>query len=201
MIILEAEIYCKKKSGTHSPDIEEENGADSGRWKFRSWVLGRFSDGNVGTDVPQAKTATRSSDHQQLSSTVLINKEDKIDDCENGLDNTEQTSREERGVKSNNSDTLKHRWGVVVDGVDSGSVLPEEQRSSEEESPLNMSVGCKKPEWLPEAHAATCHLALNISINGIHFFFDIDIIFVKFSDPTEVLDCLLSSPLRHEPSG
>jgi hypothetical protein len=55
----------------------------------------RFGDCNVRPHIPQAETATSRADHQQPPSSVLINEEDEIDDSENGLDDTEQTSSEE----------------------------------------------------------------------------------------------------------
>lgn len=104
------------------------------------WVVLRLRNGDVSSDVPQANTATDGSDHQKTSSTILIDKENKVDEREYSLDDTKEPSSEQRGVGASDTNGLEDGWRVVVDGVDTRSVLPEEERASEEEAPLDLTA-------------------------------------------------------------
>ena len=44
----------------------------------------------------------------------------------------------------------EHRWRIVVDGVDSRSVLPQEQHATQEKSPLDLAVLSHRNERFPE---------------------------------------------------
>ncbi len=97
----------------------------------------RLGECDVASDIPQAKRTTDCADHQQVTTTVLIDQEDEVEDCEYSLDDTEETGGEERVRGTGDTDGFEDGWGVVVDSVDSRSVLPEEEGSTEEESPLD----------------------------------------------------------------
>jgi hypothetical protein len=78
--------------------------------------------------------------------------------------------------------------------------LPEEERSSEEESPLDLLVGSKELEGLPEAETTSGHLTLNVLLNSVDLLLDVDVILGQTSDVAEVLDSLLSVSLGHQPA-
>lgn len=79
-------------------------------------------------------------------------------------------------------------------------VLPEEQRSTEEESPLNVLVSSQDLERLPEPEATIGHLTLDVLIDCVNFLFDIDVTLREISDPAQVLDSQLASAFGHQPS-
>jgi hypothetical protein len=160
-----------------------------------------FRDSNVRTDIPQAETSANSTDHQQSSASVLINKEDQVEDGEHCLHDPEKTSREKRSICSNNANALEDSGRIVIDGVNSRSILPEKQRASEEESPLNVSILGKDLEWLPESKASSSDLSLEIRVNGVKFLLDIYVIFIELANPAEVFDGFFSLSLGHEPPG
>lgn len=130
----------------------------------------------------------------------MIDEEDEIDQSENSLDDTEETGSEECGVGSSDANTLENRRRVVIDSVDTRSVLPEEERSTEEESPLDLSAGSKQLERLPKSKTASGHLSFDIRLNSINLFLNINIILGERSDPAQILDSLLPLSLGHQPS-
>lgn len=73
---------------------------------------------DISSHVPQAKTTTDSTDHQKISSSVLINQEDEVDQSKDGLHYAEQTSGEERCVGSSDTDRFEDSWTVIVDCID-----------------------------------------------------------------------------------
>lgn len=81
-------------------------------------MLGGIGDLDVGSHVPHAETATNGTDHQEASSSDLVDQEEKIDDCAASLDDTKETSSEEGRVGADNADTFEDRWRIVVDGID-----------------------------------------------------------------------------------
>lgn len=133
----------------------------------------------------------------------MIDEEDEVDYCEDCFYDAEEASCEEGCVGSGDADGFEYCWGVVVDCVDSDesqyddfsllwmgigvcvprSILPQEQRTTKEESPLDMLVSSQDLKWLPESHTTSSHLTLDVLIDCIHLLFDIDIGFRKISDP------------------
>lgn len=99
-----------RKGATHGPEIEEEDCRDTGWWERCMWVVLRFRNGDVSSDVPQTDTTTNSSDQQKTSSAILIDKENEVDEREDSLDNTKQTSSEQRGVCASDTDRLEDGW-------------------------------------------------------------------------------------------
>ncbi len=130
----------------------------------------------------------------------MIDEEDEVDQSEDSLDNTEETSGEECSVSSSNTNTFEDSRRVVVYSVDARSVLPEKERSTEEESPLDFSARSKQLERLPKSKTASDHLSFDVRFNSVNLLLNIDIILRKGSDPAKVLDGLLSLPLGHQPS-
>ena len=78
---------------------------------------------------------------------------------------------------------LEDSRAVVVDSVDAGAVLPEEQGASEEQAPHDFLVGTGSLERLPEADANATALLVQRLVNGTDFFNHIDIIFGQLADP------------------
>lgn len=160
------------------------------------WV----SDGNVSTNNPEADGATESSIHEKVTSTELVDKEEKPDQGEDSLDNTENTSGEERSVGASDTDVLEDSWAVVVDGVDARTVLPEEESSTKEHSPLNLSVLGDSAEWLPEAESDSGSLLLEGSVDSSNLLHHVDVGGAQGSDPAKVLEGMLTATFAHKPS-
>lgn len=64
---------------------------------------------------------------------------------------------------------------VVVDCVDTRSVLPEEEHASEEQSPHHVGASSESLEGLPESKTDSSLLVLVGLVNGSHFFGNVDI--------------------------
>lgn len=89
---------------------------------------------------------------------------------------------------------------VIVDGIDARSVLPEEQRASEEQTPHDLLVGSSRLEWFPETNANTTALFLQSLINGTNLLNHIDMVLGQLADPAKILDCLLAATASKEPT-
>lgn len=183
-----------------SPEVEEEDGGGAGWSEIGGDVLGWLGDGDVGTDVVEAETTSEGTNHQKTTTAKSLNKEEEVDEGEGSLDNAKETGSEEGGVRSSDTDGLEDGWRVVVDGVDTGGVLPEEERATEEESVHDLSVAAKSLEWLPETETDSVALGLNGSINGVDLLLHVDLVDAKLADPAEVAEGLLALALEHKPS-
>jgi hypothetical protein len=64
---------------------------------------------------------------------------------------------------------------VVVDSIDSRSVLPQEKTTSQEEAERNLLL-LKRKEWLPEASSNVDAIVLDLCVNGLDFFQDVWVI-------------------------
>lgn len=91
-------------------------------------------------------------------------------------------------------------WTVIVDGIDTRSVLPEEQRASEEQTPHDLLVGSSCLEGLPETNANTTPLFFQSLVNGTNLLNHIDIVLGQLADPAKILDCLLTATASKEPT-
>ena len=139
-------------------------------------MLGGLRDLDVRSHIPHAQTATDRTNHQEPSSSELIDEEEKIDDGSNGLDDSKQASGKQRCVCALNTNALEYRGRIIIDGVDTRSVLPEEEHSSKEESPLDVFIAGEELERLPEPLATSSFLTLDVLIHGVYFFLNINII-------------------------
>lgn len=134
------------------PEVEEDDGSDATASQVVLRVLGWLNDADVASDDPHAEGTGDGTDEKKLSSSELIDEEEKPDKGHNGLDNTEDTSHQVDSVALN-TDAGENGRGVVVNGVDTGAVLPEEQHAAQEQAPLQIGTGTKGLEGLPEAES------------------------------------------------
>lgn len=89
---------------------------------------------------------------------------------------------------------------VIIDGIDARSVLPEEQRTSEEQTPHDLLVGSGGLKGFPETNANTMALFLQSLVNGTNFLDHIDIVLRQLADPAKIFDCLLTATASKEPT-
>lgn len=166
-----------------SPKVEKEHRCDTARSERCTLVLLWFGNRNVSSDKPQTKGATQSTDHEQVASAQIVNEIQKPDECEDSLDNTEDTSCQERGVGSLDTDALEDRGRVVVDGVDTRGILPEKESTTQEKSVHDLLVLGKCSEWLPESEADGSFLVLDTHVNSADFLEHVDVVSWQLSDP------------------
>ena len=148
-------------------------------------MLGRLDDVDVGTDDPHANGSSDSTNEQQLSATKLVNQEEQPDDGHESLDDTENTSQD---VDSVGLDTegLEDGGRVVVDGVDTGSVLPEEEHATQEQTVAEKRAVLESLEGLEEAHTNSSLLLLVSLVDSSNLLGDIDITGGQLADPAQV---------------
>lgn len=117
----------------------------------------------------------------------------------NSLDNSKDTSGQEAGVCTSDTDALENCRAVVVDGVDTGSVLPEEKHASQEETVKHFAL-LESSKRLPETSADLPVVALEILVDVVDLLDDVQVIDVEVSHPAEVSHGLFPSALGEEPS-
>jgi hypothetical protein len=110
------------------PEVEEEHGSSAARAESLSVSLS-VSSQEVATDDPHADGATSGADHQEVATTEFIDEEQEPNECENSLDNTEEAGSEESSVCTSDTDRFEDGGRVVVDGVDTTAVLPQEKHT------------------------------------------------------------------------
>lgn len=89
---------------------------------------------------------------------------------------------------------------VVVDGVDTGSVLPEKQHASDEQPPLQVGSLAQRLEGLPKANADSRLLLLVDLVDGGNLFGDVDVVGFQLANPAQVLHALTPTVLQEEPA-
>jgi hypothetical protein len=164
-------------------------------------MLGGLSNGDVCTHIPQAERATESAVHEQVPASKIIDQEEEPHQGNDCLDNTEDTSCEQGGVGTGDTDRFEDRGRIVVDGVDSGCVLPEKERAAKEEAIANFAVVGEGFERLPESKSNSGLLVLKSSIDSGNFFEHVHVILVKLSDPAQILESEGTFATGHEPTG
>lgn len=169
-----------------SPQVEEEDGGDTAAVQVGDVVLGRLDDVDVGTDDPHADGASDGTNEQQLSATELVNKEEQPDDGHEGLDDTENTSQDVNSVRLD-TEGLEDGRRVVVDGVDTGSVLPEEEHAAQEQTVAEKRTVLESLEGLEEAHADGGLLLLVSLVDSSNLLGDVDITGGQLADPAQVV--------------
>lgn len=95
---------------------------------------------------------------------------------------------------------LEDSGRVVVDSVDTGSILPEEEHAAEEQTPHQVRAGSKRLEGLPESETDGRLLVLMGLVNGSNFFGNIHIRSVQLADPAKVFHSLLALVVKEEPA-
>jgi hypothetical protein len=89
---------------------------------------------------------------------------------------------------------------IVVNGVDTGSILPEEEHAAEEQTPHDIGASGKGLEGFPETDADSRSLVLMGLVNGGNFFCDVHIICIQLANPAEVLHGLLALVVKEQPA-
>lgn len=130
----------------------------------------------------------------------MVDKEQQPDDGQDSLHNTEDTRGKETGVGALDTDALEDGGTVVVDGVDTRAVLPEEEHASEEESPEDLGLP-QSAKWLPETSTNLRAVPLDLCITVRNLLDHVDVISREFSDPLQVTERLLTAALGEKPSG
>lgn len=96
---------------------------------------------------------------------------------------------------------LEDSRGVVVDGVNAGTVLPEEKHATQEQTPHDTLVATGRLEWLPEANTDGRPLLLQGLINSADLLHHVDIGLGQLADPAKVLDGFLATATGEQPTG
>lgn len=163
-------------------------------------MVRRVGDLDVCTDIVEAESTPESTEHEEVSSTKVVDEEEEPDDGYQCLDDTEDAGGEERGVCAGDTNGFEDCGGVVVDGVDAGRILPEEEGTAKKESVADFAIVHECSEWLPESKTDGCMLMFECGIDCRDFFEHIDVVGVKFSDPAEVLEGFGALTTAHEPA-
>lgn len=96
---------------------------------------------------------------------------------------------------------LEDSGGVIVDGVDTGAILPEEEHATQEKTVHDTLVGTSGLEWLPEANTNGCALLLQGGVNSTNLLNHVDIILGQLTDPAKVLNSILTTAAGEQPTG
>lgn len=160
------------------------------------WVC----DLDVSADIIQAECSTECTEHQEVSTTEVIDEKEEPNDRYECFDYAEDASSKERGICTGDTDGFEDYWRVIVDGIDPGGVLPEEKRAAEEESVADFAVVEKSSEWLPKSETNGRVLMLEGGIDRGDFFEHVDIVGVELSNPAEILEGLSALATAHEPT-
>lgn len=106
------------------PDVEEGDGRGTSGREWGSWgIVLRLGDGDVSSDVVHGERSTGGTDHEDGLSSESIDEVEQPDDGTQKLDETKDTGRQQGSVGSGDTDGLEYGGRVIVDGVDTGSVL------------------------------------------------------------------------------
>ena len=97
-----------------SPKVEERDGGNTSRAQFRGRVVGRVSDGDVGTDVVHRDGSTGGTNDQEGLSSEPVYEVEQPDDGTSELDQTKDTGSEECSVRSSDTDGFENGGRVVV---------------------------------------------------------------------------------------
>ena len=90
---------------------------------------------------------------------------------------------------------------VVVDGVDTGSILPEEEHASQHQTVHNISAGGEGLEGLPEANTNGRLLVFKGLVDSGNLFGDVDVVGIQLADPAKVIHRLAATVLEEQPAG
>ena len=126
------------------------------------WVC----DLDICTNIIQAESTPEGTKHEEVSTAEVVDEEEQPNDGHQRLDDAEDASGEERGICARDTDRFEDSWRVVVDGVNSGSVLPEEEGATEEETIGDFGVVGEGSKWLPEPESNSSVLVLKSGIDS-----------------------------------
>ena len=97
---------------------------DTRAGRSKCWLV----DGDVDGNGQHGNGTTSGSDHENLPSSHLVDQEEDPEQGGAGLDDTKDTGSEETSVGTSDSQGLEDGGRVVVDGVDTSSVLEGKER-------------------------------------------------------------------------
>jgi hypothetical protein len=112
-----------ERSDLRGPEVEEEHGSNSAAAERAASLslTRRICNLNVGANEPHAKRATNSSNHEEKTTTKVVNENKDPDERQGSLDHAKDTGGEEASACTGDADALKDGRAVVVDGIDSGA--------------------------------------------------------------------------------
>lgn len=114
-------------------------------------MVSGIRDLDVRADVVEADGSAQCTVHEQIPSSKSVNQEEEPDDCNYGFYDSKNSSSQQTGICAYDTDGLEDCGRVVVDSIDSRSVLPEEERATKEETVGDFGVVGECAEGLPEA--------------------------------------------------
>lgn len=182
------------------PQVEEEDGCDTAPVEVVALVVGRVHDFDVCTHNPHADGSAGGTDQQQQPAADVVDKVQQPDDCHYSLDHAEDARGQKAGAVAFQPDALEHGRAVVVDGVDAGPVLPEEEHATEEQPVQDTLVRPGFLERPPEAKPDRGALVLQGLVNGPDLLNHVDMVGGDLADPAEVLDGLLAAATQEQPA-
>ena len=151
----------------------------------------------------------------------MINDEEAPNESEDSLDDTEDTGSEETSAGAGDTDRTEESRRVVVDGVDTeeiecvsgetqerqigsasspSSVLPHEERSSDEHSTEEESFSKDLTERCPESGSDSGTVVLDLNVNLVDLVDEVRFLRGKVSDEAEVLNGLVSTVSGNQPT-
>jgi hypothetical protein len=90
---------------------------------------------------------------------------------------------------------------VVVDGVNAGSILPEEEHASQHQTVHNIPASGESLEGLPETNADGRLLVFKGLVNSVDLLGDVNVVGIQLADPAKVLHRLAATVLEEQPTG
>lgn len=90
---------------------------------------------------------------------------------------------------------------VVVDSIDTRSILPEEKHTPEHQTVHDIAARGEGLEGLPEANADRRFLVLQSLVDSGDLFADVDVVGIQLADPAEILHRLAATVLKEKPAG
>lgn len=111
----------------------------------------------------------------------MVNQIEQPENGDGGFDNAKDAGGEQRGIGPSNADGLEHGGRIVVDRVDAGAVLPQEEGTTEEEAVEHAAVVENGLEGLPETKTDGSGLPLNGVVDSSDLFLHVDVVCVEFA--------------------
>lgn len=102
-----------------------------------------------------------------------------------------------RGSPSYRSENSRR---IVVDGIDTGAVLPEKEHAAQEQTPHNVLASAEGLEGLPESKTDGGLLIFKSLVDGCYLLRDVNVVGIQLADPAEVLHRLAATILEEKPA-
>jgi len=182
------------------PKVEEEHAGDSSGRKVSSRDGRDVGSSEVTSNDIHRDGTTDRSDEKNSTTSKVINDEEAPNEGENSLDDTEDTSSEETSASSSDTDRTEESRRVVVDGVDTSTVLPHEERSSDEHSTEEESFSEDLTERCPESRSDGGTVVLDLNVDLVDLVDEIGFLRGKVSNEAKVLDGLISTVSGDQPT-